>query len=126
MAKPQDHTRPDLGPRPSIGNYRNLRLHLNPGGYWEIEWYEPGRGTQKHSINERDFEKAKAYFTDVFCPQIRAQTAAVAAARPPTVEELCQAWLEYVEAAGKAETGRRVLAAVRRELGALTAGQVDG
>src|SRR3954452_21413457 len=101
--------------RPSIGAYRKLRLHFNNKGYWEIRWTAADEGsiTKRHSTRERELAKAEAYFAE-FCADRRAETAAVAAARPPSVEDLCKAWLDYVEAAGKAETGRRVLAAVRR------------
>jgi hypothetical protein len=120
MAKPQDHT------RPSIGRYRKIRLRTNKQGYYEIWWTDAeGSLTKRESCRTKVLAEAQAYL-DNFQACAEAQVATVAAARPPTVEELCQAWLDYVEAAGKAETGRRVLAAVRRELGVLTAGQVDG
>ena len=113
--------------RPDIGDYRKLRLKPNAKGYYEIWWTDAAAGylTRRQSTATKDPAEAQRYF-DAFCADARGQAQAVAAAAPATVEELCRAWLEFVEPLGKARTGRHVLAAIRRELGHYTAPQLDG
>lgn len=113
--------------RPDIGTYRKIRLKPNAKGYYEIWWTDAAAGyaTKRESCRTKDLAQAETYLA-AFCADARAQTAVTTAPRAPTVEELCQGWLLFVEAQGKAKVGRYVLTAVRRELGHYTADQLDG
>jgi integrase len=120
--------------RIDIGPYRNIRLKANKQGYWEVWWTDARGGyvTKRESSREQVRAAAEQYLR-TFCDNVRDQTQQIAAAaqpNQPTVDELCQGWLDQLEADkaySKARTGRYNLVAIRRELGAMTLDQLtDG
>lgn len=107
-----------------IGDFRKIRLRVNGKGYWEVWWTDAARGyaTRRESCRSQILAEAEAYLQS-FCDTVRAQTAVGQAPAVPTVEDLCAGWLNRKPE--KAETGRRVLAPVRRLLGRYAANQLS-
>jgi integrase len=115
---------------PSIGPFRKIRLHgrANAGGYYEIRWTDPDRGSCRESTKTKVLAQAEDYLKQ-FCADAEAQNAAVAAGQAPpvpTIDELCRLWLIHVTPLGKDTTGRYVLQGPRRLLGRYNADQLDG
>jgi integrase len=131
MAAPQNHTLDAV----DIGSYRKIRLKANRQGYYEIWWTErrgvlqgDGTGgsylTKRESCRTKIEDEARAYLAGFVGNLKHAQTAAKVA-QAPTVDALCQRWLNHVALQGKDKTGGYVLVPIRRELGHLTPGQLD-
>jgi integrase len=114
-------------PPVDIGDWRKIRLSRNKQGYYEVWWTDAARGysTRRESCRTKIVAEAETYLRS-FCDAARQATAAVAQPVVPTVEDLCVGWLNWAASLGKAETGRRVLAPVRRLLGRYTADQLTG
>src|SRR5580765_1760154 len=103
--------------RVSIGRFRKIRLWgPNAGGYYEIRWTDPDRGSQRESTKTKIRAEAKAYLKQ-FCADAEAQTQAVIQAQTPTIDELCRRWLERMTPLGKDTPAKYVLSGPRRLLG---------
>jgi hypothetical protein len=102
---------------PNIGAYRQIKLWLNKGGYWEVRWADADAryATKKQSTKTKIRVEAEAYLA-AFCADIQAHCQAVTQASVPTVDELCGRWLAMATGAGKTDH-RYILVPLRRLLG---------
>jgi integrase len=114
---------------PSIGPFRKVRLHgPNAGGYYEIRWTDPDRGSCRESTKTKILAQAEDYLRQ-FQADAEAQVRASAAQQMPpvpTIDDLCGRWLMHVAPLGKDTTGKYVLSGPRGLLGRYRADQLTG
>jgi integrase len=106
-ARPHDPNEPSA--------IRTSKLKTNAQGYWEVHYSEKGR-SKRQSCLTRDANEAKRWLKD-WHDEIRMRAARTQQTRVPTIEELCQGYLEYIESRGRTNANRLALRPIRRELG---------
>jgi integrase len=105
-----------------IGPFRKIRLPLRPepNGYYSIYYCDAAKGhvTRRKSCQTTAYSEAQAVYHE-FCDDcwIAVQTAGPVAPSRPTIDQLCERWIDHARRAGKHDSNRYVLVAPRKVFG---------
>ena len=105
-----------------IGKFRKIRLPLKPepNGYFSVYYCDADKGyvTRRETTKTKVWPEAQAYY-DQFCADAWAAIAAQGPVAPPrpTIDRLCERWIEHAHRAGKHPANGYVLVTVREVFG---------